>query len=69
MVFVDIEGNIGHQCAGIKAAHPKLQDLPETIQAPPIEGVRFMALDFFTPQPVIGRFSSLNPYNTLCMAY
>ncbi|CAL8576554.1 hypothetical protein XPA_002429 [Xanthoria parietina] len=60
--FVDIGGNIGHQCRRLKAKYPSLpgriicQDLPETISsAPPmVEGVEMMAYDFFTPQPVAG---------------
>ena len=59
--FVDVGGSFGHQCARLKAKYPDLpgrivlQDLPETIkQARPIEGVEFMAHDFFTPQPVKG---------------
>lgn len=61
-VFVDVGGNIGHQSARLKAAHPELagrivvQDLPETIsKASRTDGVRFMAHDFFTPQPVEGQ--------------
>lgn len=60
--FVDMGGNIGHQCRRLKAKYPSLpgriicQDLPETIgSAPPmVEGVEMMAHDFFTPQPVQG---------------
>jgi hypothetical protein len=61
--FVDVGGSIGHQCARLKAKYPNLpgriilQDLPETIKAArPIEGVEFMAHDFFKPQPVKGMF-------------
>ncbi|KAL8667336.1 MAG: hypothetical protein Q9168_007294 [Polycauliona sp. 1 TL-2023] len=58
--FVDIGGNIGHQCRRLKAKYPSLpgriicQDLPETISsAPPVgEGVEMMPYDFFTEQPV-----------------
>ncbi|KAI4267628.1 MAG: hypothetical protein L6R38_008170 [Xanthoria sp. 2 TBL-2021] len=58
--FVDIGGNIGHQCRRLKAKCPTLpgriicQDLPETIHsAPPmVQGVEMMPYDFFTPQPV-----------------
>ncbi|KAI4100430.1 MAG: hypothetical protein LQ339_005491 [Xanthoria mediterranea] len=60
--FVDIGGNIGHQCRRLKAKYPSLpgriicQDLPETISSatPMVEGVEMMAYDFFTPQPVTG---------------
>jgi demethylsterigmatocystin 6-O-methyltransferase len=61
--FVDIGGNIGHQCARLKAKYPNLsgrvvlQDREETIKnAPSIEGVEFMVHDFFTPQPVKGMY-------------
>lgn len=58
--FVDIGGNIGHQCRRLKAKYPDLQgriicqDLEETINsAPPmVPGVEMMAHDFFTPEPV-----------------
>lgn len=60
--FVDVGGNIGHQCAQLKARHPELagrivvQDLPETIaSAPKAKGIKFMEHDFFTPQPVKGQ--------------
>jgi demethylsterigmatocystin 6-O-methyltransferase len=63
-LFVDIGGNIGHQCARLKARYPELkgkvvlQDREETIaRAPKIEGVEFMVHDFFTEQPVKGEFS------------
>ncbi|KAL9599999.1 MAG: hypothetical protein Q9219_003468 [cf. Caloplaca sp. 3 TL-2023] len=59
--FVDIGGNIGHQCRRLKAKYPDLkgriicQDLEETIKsAPPmVPGVEMMAHDFFLPQPVL----------------
>ncbi|KAL8723149.1 MAG: hypothetical protein Q9225_000490 [Loekoesia sp. 1 TL-2023] len=58
--FVDIGGNIGHQCRRLKAKYPELrgriicQDLEETIRsAPPmVPGVEMMAHDFFKPQPI-----------------
>lgn len=63
VLFVDIGGSIGHQCARLKAKYPNLpgriivQDLEETIKAaPPIDGVEFMVHDFFNPQPVKGMF-------------
>jgi len=63
-VFVDIGGNIGHQCARLKARWPELkgkvvlQDREETIRnAPKFKGVEFMVHDFFTTQPVKGMFS------------
>lgn len=61
VLFVDVGGNRGHQCARLRAKYPDLpgriivQDLPETIQhAPPIQGVEFMVHNFFMPQPVKG---------------
>lgn len=63
-VFVDVGGNIGHQSRRLKNAHPELagtivvQDLPETVgAADSVEGVEFMAHDFFTPNPVKGEYS------------
>lgn len=60
-LFVDIGGSIGHQSKRLKLKYPKLpgriivQDLPESVNvATPVEGVEFMAYDFFTPQPVEG---------------
>ncbi|KAK3297914.1 O-methyltransferase-domain-containing protein [Chaetomium fimeti] len=60
-VFVDVGGNVGHQTRRLVAAHPALagrvvvQDLPETVAAAPaVEGVEFVAHDFFKPQPVRG---------------
>ncbi|KAK7709555.1 hypothetical protein SLS64_003613 [Diaporthe eres] len=62
VAFVDVGGNVGHQCRRLLAAHPELagsvvlQDLEETISAaPPIEGVRPLAHDFFKPNPVKGK--------------
>jgi hypothetical protein len=60
-VFVDVGGNVGHQTQRLIKAHPGLkgrvvvQDLPETVGAAPVvEGIEFMAHDFFTAQPVKG---------------
>ena len=60
-VFVDIGGNIGHQCAELKAKYPDLpgkvvlQDLPQPInQALQTPGVLNMIYDAFDPQPVKG---------------
>lgn len=59
--FVDIGGGFGHQCGSLAAAFPALkgrlvlQDLSQTIGiAPGLDGVEFMAHDFFQPQPVKG---------------
>ncbi|KAL2050995.1 hypothetical protein ABVK25_008741 [Lepraria finkii] len=60
-VFVDIGGNIGHQCAELKSKYPKLpgqvilQDLPQPIsQALSTPGVKNMVHDAFEPEPVKG---------------
>lgn len=60
-VFVDIGGNIGHQCAELKSKYPKLpgqvilQDLPQPIsQALSTPGVKTMVHDAFEPEPVKG---------------
>lgn len=59
--FVDIGGGFGHQCAALAKAFPVLkgrlvlQDMAPTIKiAPAVDGVEFMAHDFFKPQPVTG---------------
>lgn len=59
--FVDVGGNVGHQCKRLLAAHPELagsivfQDLEETIKAaPPVKGIEAQAHDFFKPNPVKG---------------
>ena len=60
-IFVDIGGNVGHQCSRVVAAHPALegrvvvQDREETVEsAAKVKGVQFMAHDFFKPQPIQG---------------
>lgn len=70
--FVDVGGSYGHQCARLKARYPKfsgriiLQDLSETIErATPIPGVEFMVHDFFTPQPIKGTDSLVDPTTIL----
>ncbi|RMZ75890.1 hypothetical protein DV738_g5206, partial [Chaetothyriales sp. CBS 135597] len=59
--FVDVGGGFGHQCARLTARFPELrgrvvlQDRAEVIEAgQPIEGVKAMAHDFFTPQVIKG---------------
>ena len=59
VVFVDIGGNVGHQCAEFKAKYPSLlgrivlQDLPHAISmALQTPGVVNTVHDIFTPQPV-----------------
>lgn len=61
VVFVDVGGNVGHQARRLVERHPRLagrvvvEDLPETVgAAAAAKGVRFLAHDFFNPQPVKG---------------
>jgi len=62
VLFVDIGGNQGHDSRLLKERYPEVagrlivQDLPHTVNniKGEIEGVEFMAYDFFTPQPVKG---------------
>ena len=61
VLFVDMGGNIGHQCAEVKAKYPNLlgrvvlQDLPHAIgMALQTPGVENTIHDIFTPQPVKG---------------
>ena len=61
LLFVDIGGGVGHQCAALKAQYPDtpgriiLQDLPQTVpHMIPIPGVEHTAYDFWTPQPIKG---------------
>lgn len=62
-VFVDIGGNVGQQARALLAKYPEMagrlvvQDRQETISsAPTVNGIQFMAHDFFDPQPVKGVF-------------
>ena len=64
VVFVDIGGNVGHQCAELKAKYPNLrgriilQDLPHAIKmALQTPGVENMVHDALTPQPIKGMYS------------
>lgn len=66
VVFIDIGGNIGHQCAEFKAKYPNLpgrvvlQDLPHAIgMALETPGVENTIHDIFTPQPIKGIYSYL----------
>lgn len=61
VLFVNIGGGIGHQCAQFKANYPDvpgrvvLQDLSHSIaHALPTPGVENMVHDFFQPQPIKG---------------
>lgn len=64
-VIVDVGGGFGQQAVAFRAALSHLdlpasrvvvQDIPQTLASAPrdVEGVTFMAHDFFTPQPVRG---------------
>ena len=60
-VFVDVGGNVGHQCAALKARFPDLpgkiilQDVPHAIEhAIPTAGVEATVHNFFEQQPVKG---------------
>ena len=65
VLLVDVGGNKGHEVASFHAAHPAipgrliLQDLPSMIervrQNPPTD-IELMPYDFFTPQPVKGKW-------------
>lgn len=65
-VFVDIGGNVGYYCAKFKEKFPKvpgrviLQDLPSTLaHALPTSGVEAMGHDFFTPQGIKSKATSI----------
>lgn len=72
--LVDVGGSIGHDLGAFLAQHPLstfpghlvLQDRAEVIDSIPKDsldaGVRSMAHDFFTPQPVQGRCHK-NPFD------
>lgn len=60
-VYIDIGGNIGHQCAEFKETYPDvpgrviLQDMAHSIAAAlPTPGVEKMVHNFFEPQPIKG---------------
>ncbi|PSN59189.1 methyltransferase [Corynespora cassiicola Philippines] len=61
VLFVDVGGNLGIQCRGLKAKFPHLsgriilEDLQETIDVvPALEGVETLAQDYLTEQKVKG---------------
>lgn len=63
VLFIDLGGNIGHQCAEFKGQYPNLpgrivlQDLPHAINmALQTPGVENTVHDLFTPQPVKGMY-------------
>lgn len=66
IIFVDIGGGIGQQCALLKNAHPQvlgrvvLQDQPSVIEhAVPIDGVEKQSYDIWTEQPLKGGHQSV----------
>lgn len=67
-IFVDVGGNVGHQCARFKDLFPDLngrvvlQDLPAAIEKSlPTPGVERIVHDFYTPQPIKGQSVSFIP--------
>lgn len=63
VVFVDVGGGNGSQCAALKKAFPELtgrlilQDRPAVLEkALEVEGMELMAHDFLTEQPVHSKF-------------
>ncbi|KAL5358189.1 O-methyl transferase B [Aspergillus floccosus] len=61
ILFVDVGGGLGHQCARLRAHYPNLQgrmivqDRKRVIDArPPNKGVEKMVHDIFDPQPIQG---------------
>ena len=69
LVFVDVGGGIGHQCARLKSAHPEvpgrvvLQDQAHVVpHAMPAEGVEKMAYDFWSEQPLKGKPHALRTF-------
>ena len=87
VLLVDVGGGLGHDLAEFKAKHPDtnsnvrgrlvLQDKPDVISqiAPETAiGLELTAHDFFTEQPVRGRYSQPSSmfaiaHNHLCMMY
>ena len=66
-LFVDVGGGQGHQCASLSEEYPALskingsmvvQDLPQAVRDVHIPGVEAMPHDFFTEQPVKGKWLS-----------
>lgn len=64
VTIVDVGGGMGHDLVELKKKHPELfgryilQDLPQVIeQIPqPLEGIEATVHDFYTEQPVKGRW-------------
>lgn len=72
-LFVDVGGAMGHQCIALKQRYPGmagriiLQDTPSVIEQvkqsplPDFEGNEATPYDFFTPQPIKGKFHRAGP--------
>lgn len=67
VLVVDVGGGVGHDLLGFRARHPEikgrlvLEDLPHIIQAVgEADGIELVEHDFYTPQPVKGKSSSLS---------
>lgn len=65
VLFVDVAGGVGHQCALLKGKLPELkgrvilEDLPMVIpHAIPTPGVENMGIDMWQGQPIKGSFSN-----------
>lgn len=70
VLLVDIAGGRGHDLKDFRARHVKvpgrlvLEDLPEIVsQIDPAwrEGIETVAYDFFTPQPIKGKYLKIHP--------
>lgn len=66
LIFVDIGGGLGQQCALLKKEHPQipgrvvLQDQPFVLpHSIPIDGVEKQPFDFWTEQPLKGKKAHL----------
>jgi len=66
VLLVDIGGNIGHQCIELKTRYPTIQGeiIVQDLQCAEdlgVAGVRGMAYNFFTPQPIKGEMNPPGP--------
>lgn len=66
VIFVDVAGGVGHQCALLKGKHPEikgrviLEDLPMVVpQAIPVPGVEAQGIDMWQGQPVKGMLEEI----------
>ena len=70
VLLVDVGGGKGRLIERFRKERPDLmgrmilQDLPGVVEGRgDVEGVEYMAHDFFTPQPITGQFSEVNQYH------